>query len=437
MDRKKRRTRKATLEIGGIVHEFEAPGFKKVPRGDDAPLDLYWAAADDAVDAGYPTKTVPIKVDLSNVTLAIDSISLRCHELQADMLAWLDGERDDRSRLASQFDGTVESLVDCYVSDPDSGYADIQGNTAEGYRPWLRMVRATIGKRLISRIVAKEARRWYREWKVHASKRGTDGARQAYGGIQVWKILLNFGIESGIQKCRQLRADMEKMRFPRNPPRDVTITYGEAKRFVIEALRRGWKNLALAQAIQFECFLRQKDVIGAWQKVSASYVAQSGEIILRGKAWRGLTLDMITLDADLRIRTSKTGQPVVHTTSACQLVVLALAAFESDEWKGPVACRPDGTPFPDRQSYAKAWRKVARAVGISDVAQNMDSRASAVSEAAEAGVATDDIQRQTGHTGTTILDKTYKRLGSEASQRSHEARKKFREKESPDETAAD
>lgn len=435
MDRKKRRVRKATLEIGGIVHEFEAPGFKKVPRGEDAPLDLYWAAADDAVDAGYPTKTVPIEVDLSNAQQAIEYISARCRELQTEMLTWLDGDRDDAARLKPHFDGTVESLADCYESDPDSGYASLQGNTAEGYRPWLKMVRETIGKRVVSRVVAKETRRWYREWKALASRRGTDGTRQAYGGVQAWKILLNYGIECGIQKCRQLRVDMEKIRFPRNPPRNVTITFAEAKRFVIEAMRRGWKNLALTQAIQFECFLRQKDAIGAWQKVAADYIAQPGEIVRRGKVWRGMTMNMITLDTDLKIRTSKTGQPVVHKTSACQLVVLVLAAFGPDEWKGPVACRPDGTPFPDRQSYAKAWRKIAKAVGISDEAQNMDNRASAVSEAAEAGVATDDIQRQTGHSGTVILDKTYKRLGSEASQRSHEARRKFREK--ADEGVAD
>jgi hypothetical protein len=102
--------------------------------------------------------------------------------------------------------------------------AQWQSPRRRGYRPWLKMVRATIGKRLLSRIVAKEARRWHREWKALASRRGTDGARQAYGGIQAWKILLNYGIEAGIQKCRQLRADMGKIRFPRNPPRDVTIT---------------------------------------------------------------------------------------------------------------------------------------------------------------------------------------------------------------------
>jgi hypothetical protein len=437
MDRKRRRARKATLEIGGVVHEFEAPGFKKVLRGQDVPPDLYWAAADDAVAAGYPTKTVPIDVDFSNAAQAIESISVRCRELQFEMLAWLDGERDDEARLKARFDGTIRSLADCYESDPDSGYATVQANTAQGYISWLKMVRDTVGARLIARVAAKDTRRWYREWKALASRRGSDGVRSAYGGIQVFKILLNYGIECGIQRCRQLRSDMEKIRFPRNPPRDVTITFAEAKRFVIEALRRGWKNLALAQAVQFECFLRQKDVIGAWQKVAADYIAQPGEIVLRGKVWRGTTMDMITLDADLKIRTSKTGQPVVHKTSACQLVVLVLAAFGPDEWKGPVACRPDGTPFPDRQSYAKAWRKIAKAVGISDEAQNMDNRASAVSEAAEAGVATDDIQRQTGHSGTAILDKTYKRLGSEASQRSHEARRKFREKEFADEGVED
>ena len=30
----------------------------------------------------------------------------------------------------------------------------------------------------------------------------------------------------------------------------------------------------------------------------------------------------------------------IHKTNACQLVVMALEAFGSGEWKGPVACRP-------------------------------------------------------------------------------------------------
>lgn len=59
-----------------------------------------------------------------------------------------------------------------------------------------------------------------------------------------------------------------------------------------------------------------------------------------------------------------------------------------------------------------------------------------VSEASEAGVAIDDIRRQTGHSGTAIIEKTHKRLGIEASQQSHQARRKFRERESPNDDAS-
>jgi len=118
------------------------------------------------------------------------------------MIAWLDGDNGDHDRLAAKFTGTIESLVDCYESDPDSGYAAVQENTAAGYKPWLKLLRETVGKRLIARIVAKETRRWYREWKALAARRGTDGVRTAYGCIQTLKTLLNYGIECGNESCR-------------------------------------------------------------------------------------------------------------------------------------------------------------------------------------------------------------------------------------------
>ena len=430
MEQKKRRIRQSTLEIDGTEYRFSAPGFKKADRGGDNPTDYYWQAADDAVEAGYPTKTVPLEVDFSDPHSAIARIEERCRELHAEMLAWLDGDRDDRARLAPKFDGTVESLVDCYVSDEDSAYALVQENTAEGYRSWLKMIRQTVGKRLVARLVAKDFRRWYREWKKLASRRGDDGTRTAYGGIQAVRMLLNYGIESGIKCCRTLRQDMDKIRFARNSPREETLSFAETKAVVVEALRCGLKNVALSQALQFECMLRQIDVIGKWTTVAPDYVPAPSEVMLRGKVWRGLTMEQISLDTSLRIRTSKTGQPVIHKTAACELVILALGAFAPDEWTGPVARRPDGTPFPDRQSYAKVFRKIANTVGISTQAQNRDSRASGISEQQEAGVTDDDIQRQSGHGGKAILRKTYERLGEDVSERAQEARKKHRKRKS-------
>lgn len=425
---KKRRARLSTLVIDGTEYKFSAPGFKKASRGEDKPLDLYWQAADDAIDAGYPTKTVPLQIDLSEPTSAIEQIQKRCSELQAEMLTWLDGDRDDRARLQFKFDGTVGSLVDCFISDPYSGFADIQENSRQGYMPWLRMIKNTVGARLVSRLVAKDFRRWYRNWREHAAKGGNEGVRTAYGGIQGVRMLLNYGIESGIKYCRLLRSDMDKIRFPRGAPREETLSYAEAKAFVLEALKRGEKSMALSQALQFETYLRQIDVIGKWTKSPTDYIAQTGEVAMRGKVWRGLTMDAISLGEDLKIRTSKTSQPVVHRLNSCELVVLTLRSFSAEEWVGPVARRRDLSPFPDRQSYAKAWRPIATAAGLRPEVQNRDSRASGISEAREAGVPTDDLRRQAGHASGQMIATTYDRLGGEASERANAARQKLRKR---------
>ena len=78
------------------------------------------------------------------------------------------------------------------------------------------------------------------------------------------------------------------------------------------------------QAIQFECFLRQNDVIGQWRKIKPGYVAQAGDVVIGDKYWRGMTMEMIRLGDTLVVRTSKTGKPVVHALASCQLVVECL-----------------------------------------------------------------------------------------------------------------
>jgi hypothetical protein len=234
------------------------------------------------------------------------AIEDECRKQQSAMLSWMDGDIDDRQRLAPKFDGSIGSLADCYESDEDSAYQGLKENSAEGYKAWLKMVRETVGLRKVSRIVAKEFRRWYRMWKARSNSRGTDGTRQAYGGIQILRILLNFGAESGIKKCLELRMAMDKMNFRRNPPRNVVMTFAQMRAVLEEAWRRNELFTALVQAIQFECFLRQNDVIGQWRKLKPGYVAQAGDVVIGDKYWRGMTMEMIRLEDTLVVKTSKT-----------------------------------------------------------------------------------------------------------------------------------
>jgi hypothetical protein len=428
---KRRRKKLSTVTIAGEEFKIHAPGFKAILRkGADVPSP-YWVADEDAVNSGYPTKTVPIPVGLGFGNMAPRDVAAaiedECQKQQSAMLAWMDGGVDDRERLAPKFDGTIGSLADCYESDEDSAYQGLKENSAEGYKAWLKMVRETVGLRIVSRIVAKEFRRWYRMWKARSSSRGTDGTRQAYGGCQILRILLNFGAESGIKKCLELRMAMDKMTFRRNPPRNVVMTFAQIRAVLEEAWRRNELFTALVQAIQFECFLRQNDVIGQWRKLKPGYVAQAGDVVIGAKYWRGMTMEMILLGDTLVVRTSKTGKPVVHALASCQLVVECLQKIGKSVVNGPVARQADGSPWRDRQSFSKAWREIARAAGIPENVWNMDNRASGITEASEAGVPDDDIIKQSGHPKKEIMQDVYKRGGAAVSERSHATRQKHRE----------
>jgi hypothetical protein len=428
---KRRRKKLSTATIAGEEFKIYAPGFKAILRkGEDVPSP-YWVADEDAVNSGYPTKTVPIPVRLGIGNMApcdvAAAIEEECQKQQSAMLAWMDGEVDDRQRLAPKFDGTIGSLADCYESDEDSAYQGLKENSAEAYKAWLKMVRDTVGLRNVSRIVAKEFRRWYRMWKARSTSRGTDGTRQAYGGIQIVRIILNFGAESGIKKCLELRMAMDKMNFRRNPPRNVVMTFAQIRAVLEEAWRRNELFMALVQAIQFECFLRQNDVIGQWRKLKPGYVAQAGDVVIGDKHWRGMTMEMIRLEDTLVVKTSKTGKPVVHALASCQLVVECLEKIGKSVMDGPVARQADGSPWRDRQSFSKAWREIARAAGIPENVWNMDNRASGITEASEAGVPDDDIIKQSGHPQKEIMQDVYKRGGAAVSERSNATRQKHRE----------
>lgn len=435
------RPRKCKIEIAGQVVELDAPGLKQVPRkneeGKVVRIDLYWVVDEEVSD--YRPRTVRIHADLSSPESAA-FIERACKEQHSAMLAWQDGATDDKERLKPKYDGTVGSLADCYESDPDSALPTLKFKTQTGYRSWLKLLSQTVGQRLIKNLIAKDTRRWYRQLAKPKLEGGRPRVRRAYGAIQAFKIILDYGIESGIPACRQLRKDMEGIRFAKNPPRDVTMSFEQSKAIVVEALRRGQSNtgleevrrlcfgIALSQALQYECTLRQVDVIGYWEPVKDKYSTQPGEIVYGGRIWRGMTMDMINLEDDLVIRTTKTGQPVVHAIASCELVVRCLKAMPLWNRDGPVAIRRDGLPWYDSGEYSAAWREIADAAGVPRTIQNRDNRASGITESGEAGATDDDISMGAGHATKATTRKVYKRSGHQASVRVNAKRQAFRQR---------
>jgi hypothetical protein len=77
------------------------------------------------------------------------------------------------------------------------------------------------------------------------------------------------------RECARIRQVMSALRFPGSPKRKQRITFEQAQAVIAMARRMKEPTIALAQALQFELMLRQKDVIGEWVPIE-----EDGEALL-------------------------------------------------------------------------------------------------------------------------------------------------------------
>lgn len=421
-----KRNRAAKVRIAGEVMELYAPGLKQVRRRGN--IQLYWAKDETPECADYRPATVRIHVDLSDPA-SKETIEQVCQREHDCLMRWLEKGNDDKERLRPKFNGTIGSLCLMYESDPESGFADVQQNTQSSYRDWLKIVRGTIGQRRIDALSAKYFRTCYRNWKEPISPGEEQRVRRAYGCIQMIKILLGYGMQANLfyAHCERLLNGLSRMRFAKNPPRDSVLTYDHASAIVTWALAAGDISSALVQALQFECFLRQIDMVGKWRTVKSSYVAKSGEVHHGAKVWSGMTMSMILTDNKiLRVRTSKTGQYVVHDLDKCELVARCLNLLGPVDPEMPVARRKDDSPWPTHMDFGKLWREYADAAGVPKSVWNMDSKAGGITEAAGAGASHDDLAGSGAHATKTTTRKIYMRGAPEISARVQKARQSSR-----------
>lgn len=339
-----RRKRSSRLRIGGSIVELDAPGLKQVKR--KGSVDLYWVKDEGLLFADYRPATVRIHVDIADPD-AKETIERICQREQDAMFLWLDERgNDDKERLAPKFNATMGSLCLVYEHDPESGFADVQENTQSSYQDWLKIIRETIGNRRIDLLSAKYFRTCYRNWKAPVARGGEQRVRRAYGCIQMVKILLGYGMQANLlyADCERLLGALSKMRFAKNPPRDSVLTYEHADAIVTKAIEAGDISSAIVQALQFDCLMRQIDIVGKRRSVEEGYELKPGEVRQGAMVWSGMTMGMIQTDNKiLRVRTSKTGQFVVHDLDKCELVVRCLNLLGPQDPESPVAHRRDGS----------------------------------------------------------------------------------------------
>jgi len=372
--------------------------FGRKDRGNkDGTRRAYWVARHDLVKAGYTPKTVRLHYPVGDPGGEM-LIEAACRRLQAEMLAWAAGYRQNYER----FDGTIAGLIRRYQRDPASPYAELKWNTRRTYDDVLDKIERAFGKRSLSRLGIADFRRWYDEAKKPKAPDGAERVRKAHGLIHMLRRLFSYGVMAELAECTRLKTILDEARFKQPRRRRERLDLNHVEAFIAKALEAGRLSLALGTAIQFEAGMRQKDVIGEWEPVPDG--SETSGILLQGRKGKrmrrwvnGLTWADLGAGSAFVKETTKTGSLVAHDLALMPLVAPLLAMVPAEARVGPlITDETAGRPYAEF-AYGRDWRTIARLAGIPDSVRNMDARAGAITEAEDAGAPLDEIRSAVGH----------------------------------------
>jgi hypothetical protein len=353
-----------------IVDENHAPGRKRMVRANGR-VNAYWVASPAAVKAGYRPKTVPLNDDRGDV-VATPEIAARCRALWAKMLKFMAGVERGPSGASI---GTIAWVVDLYQTDQDSPYRRIRPATRPGYDGALAIVRSTVGERRIDAVMANDVRRWFKNW----GRAGEDGelanSRRAYWCLQMLRIAVKYG--------KGLLTDTEHGASPG----DVGRT-GGGDRLPGARARPAEPRPGRRDSVR----LRPAPEGRHWRMAEGRRRRAMDERLALGRACQG---GLAAREADVQKHFSEVAEfdlPLLPT------VMEELQRTPATRRIGPVMLdERTGKPYRQRE-FARRFREVARAAGVSDTIWNMDARAGAVTDAYDKGAREVDAMDLGTHT---------------------------------------
>ncbi|QUS39592.1 hypothetical protein RPMA_12650 [Tardiphaga alba] len=285
----------------------------------------------------------------------------------------------------------LRDVIDAYQTDPLSSFHKQRFHVRQNHAGMLRRIRDQHGSTPIGDITGRTLIEWHAGWK------GADKVAMAHSMVGQLRTVFSFGFTHlADPQCERISQILHRLKFPMAGARTERITADQADAVRTWAHIVGWHSIALAQALQFELILRQKDVIGEW--VPLTEPGDSDEVWGDQKWLRGLRWSEVSDDLILRHVTSKRQKPVEVDLTLSAMVMEELAFLdEIPDGNEPVIIN-EATGMPWTASeYRRKWRIVARYAGVPDNVFNMDSRSGGISEAFEAGVTPERIQKSATH----------------------------------------
>lgn len=260
---------------------------------------------------------------------------------------------------------SLANLVEHYRRDERSPYCSVRFRTRQNYDGLLRIIEADLGSRNIVDIGSADLSNVYQAW----TKRGD---YMAHALVTMLRALCKYGSnELRDRECERLSGCLHSMRVRvSKSENNRRLSLEDVTAIIRIAHEMKLPSMALAQALQFEGGLAQRDVIGEWVPES-----EDGESKIHddGFKWlRGIRWDEIDETLVLRHETSKRGKLIELPLSEYPLVMTEFARIERG-YKGAVITHED-TGFPYKAHiFRELWREIARRADIPDEIKNMDS----------------------------------------------------------------
>ena len=376
----------------------ERPGFKRGRKGHP-----YWVASQVVRDPmGFPDKCIQLPVVADDA-----EINRLCVENTARLLAWVDDQRAGRGPNM-RYDGSVLTACQLYQRHPYSPFHGVSHKTRKSaYLPSLKILEATVGKRLIRNVTVIDVRHWYAEWRKPVVKIMPDGTKivgperidRAHDAVAMFRTVIRFLAAMRHPECRLLADELSKVQFEKGGAREEEMTFVQAAAFVKAAFDLEDRKIlppdrglymAIGIAAQFDLALRQKDVIGSYAPASPAPKLPKGAATLNlgDELWAGFFTWENIPGWRWRMRTSKSKyrSPMDFDLSLYdRLLFPLLERVPHEDRIGAIVKGENGLPVRER-SYRRWYRQIARAAGIPDEVWCMDTRAGAATEAEEAGV---------------------------------------------------
>lgn len=356
-----------------------------------------WLARQDIARDGYKPATRQISVHTSPLTEQDEiAITAKCLSFQDDMIRW--NTRHDAPKV---FGGDLRSLVNVFQTDKDSPFHGWEYDGRMDFINHCKHIARDDGHLKLADIGARDFKRIYEEARWRGGSQEERGkVNYAHKRISALRAIFSFGMAFEIDpNCARVKAILAEMKFENGRARTESMTLRQCEDIIAAAHQFGFPSIALAQAIQFDWRVRQRDVIGAWVPERERGITVTH---WHGRKWlRGMRHEEISSTLVISHPVSKSrhhGKMLERDINLYPMVKTEFDRIPEDKRHGPlVVCEITGRPW-RAEHFRDKWRDCATLAKVPENVWNMDSRSGGITETIEAtGGNIEAARKEAGH----------------------------------------